>query len=239
MKQTVFRVVLVATLLSGMLLGFNSCEEFDNPKPTHELMQGVWKIDAVYDKQGNDITEKVTTILPAYIHLDDKNSINSTCGPLFMYVVYGKSRFVNVISRIDEVFDYADLSLTEGEWFIKKGGQTHLFTCEIKMKFPGMNTLEEILSDMGGINLGFVDQMIESVIYHKFMDVDVDINEANSNKMVWSINDKTVPAYNIKDEYGNYVLWNGVSLDAYSRCEIHWVKQSKTLDQLIKENFNR
>ncbi len=170
MKQTVSRIVIISILLTGMLLGFNSCEEFDNPKPTHELMQGVWKIDAVYNDQGKDITDSVTTILPAYIHLDDKNSINSTCGPLFMYIVYGKSRFVNVLGRIDEVFDYADLSLTEGEWFIKKSGQPKLFTCEIKMKFPGMNTLEQILSDMGGINLGVVDEMIESVVYHKFMD---------------------------------------------------------------------
>lgn len=220
-------------MLLSMLLGFNSCEKILNPKPTHELMQGVWKVDVVYDDAGKDITDKVTTLLPAYIHLDDKNSVNSTCGPLFMYIVYGNSKFINVVGRVDEIFDYADLSLTEGEWFIKKAGQTDKFTCEIKMKFPGMNTLESILSDMGGINLGFLENMIEAVIYHKFIDIEVGVNELFPNQMTWTIGNGVNPVYNTKDQYGNYVLWHGVSLDAYSRCTIHWKKQSKSLTELI------
>ncbi len=230
--------LLKITIISMVLaLVISSCEQLE-PTPTHELMQGVWEIDAVYDEEGKNITDEVTTILPAYIHLDDKNSVNSTCGPLFMYIVYGKSRFINVVSRVDEVFDYADLSFTEGEWFIKKSGQTNLFTCEIKMKFPGMNTLESILSDMGNINLGFLDEMIESVIYHKFIDINIDVSDYDPDKMIWRIDDNTKPIYNTKNQYGDYVLWNGVSLDAYTRCEIHWKKQSKSLIDLVNDNFD-
>ncbi len=239
MKQTVLRIVVISSLLTWMLLGFSSCEKLDDPTPTHELMQGVWMVDAVYDAEGKDITNDVTSFAPAYIHLDDKNSVNSTCGPLFMYIVYGKSRFVKVAGRVDEVFDYADLSLTEGEWFIKKRGQVDLFTCEMKMKFPGANTLESILSDMGGINLGFVDEMIEAVIYHKFMDINVDVDDDNPRRMVWSINNNTKPVYNIKDQYGNYVLWNAVGSDAFSRCEIHWKKQSRALNELVRDSFRK
>ncbi len=201
-------------------------------------MQGVWKVNAVYDEEGKNITEDVTTILPAYIHLDDKNSINSTCGPLFMYIVYGKSRFINVISRVDEIFDYADLSLTEGEWFIKKSGQTDFFTCEIKMKFPGMNTLESILSDMGNINLGFLEEMIEAVIYHKFIDVNIDVDDYNPDEMVWTIDNKTTPIYNTKNQYGEYVLWNGVNPNTYTHCRIHWKKQSKSILDLVNASFD-
>ncbi len=57
--------------------------------------------------------------------------------------------------------------------------------------------------------------------------------------MTWTINDRTTPVYNMKDQYGNYVLWNGVSLDSFSRCEIHWKKQSKTINDLVKESFNK
>ncbi len=240
MSQKVsFKVFLFTLLIASVLLGTTSCEKLKNPTPTHELMQGVWKIDVVYDENGKDITDSVTTLLPAYLHLDDKNSINSTCGPLFMYIVYGNSRFMNIISRIDEVFDYADLSLTEGEWFIKKAGQTNVFTCEIKLKFPAMNTLESILSDMGGINLGFIEEMIEAVIYHKFMNVGVEINDWNSNSMKWTFNNNITPVYNTKDQYGNYVLWNGVSINTFSRCTIYWKKQTKTLNQLIKESTSK
>ncbi len=234
-KRVFFKSFLFVLFAAATILNMSSCEKIENPTPTHELMQGVWKVDVVYDENGKDITDSVTTLLPAYLHLDDKNSINSTCGPLFMYIVYGNSRFMNIIGRIDEVFDYADLSLTEGEWFIKKAGQTDVFTCEIKMKFPAMNTLESILSDMGGVNLGFIDELIEAVIYHKFMNVGVEINDWNTNRMRWTFHDGITPVYNTKDQYGNYVLWNGISLNTFSRCTIYWKKQSKTLNQLIKD----
>lgn len=232
------RNFILLLIAGGLLVSMSSCEQITDPSPTNELMQGVWSIESAYDEEGNDITEKVTTLLPAYIHLDDKNSVNSTCGPLFMYIVYGNSKFINVVSRIDEVFDYADLSLTEGEWFIKKAGQTDKFTCEIKMKFPGMNTLESILSDMGGINLGFIENMIEAVIYHKFVNIEVEINELAPNQMTWRIEDNTTPIYNTKDEYGNYISWTGVSLDSYSRCTIHWRKEVKTITQLVQDAYD-
>ncbi len=60
--------------------------------------------------------------------MDDANSVNSTLGPLFMWIVYGDSKFISVTSKIDEVFKYADLQLTEGEWFIDKNKVVELWT---------------------------------------------------------------------------------------------------------------
>ncbi|GAB4280678.1 MAG: hypothetical protein Kow0068_05000 [Marinilabiliales bacterium] len=232
------RILSYSLLVSfAIVILFSACEKVEDPTPTHELMQGVWKLETAYDENDSNITSDVTSFFPNYLHMDDKNSVNSTCGPLFMYIVYGKSKFINIVSRLDEVFSYADLSLTEGEWFINKNEVVDKFTIEIKLKFPGFDTFTEIMSymdiDVGGI----VGDMLDAVVYHKFMDVSVDISDENPDVMTWAITDATIAAYNTKDQYGNYVSFTGIGTDSFTRCTINWSKQVKTINQCI-EDYN-
>lgn len=232
-KRFIIGTFLMIAAVSVLL---TSCEPEPEPTPTNELMQGVWKVEAVYDENDSLITDKVTSFFPAFVHMDDKNSVNSTCGPLFMYIVYGKSKFINIISKLDEVFSYADLSLTEGEWFIDKNEVVDKYTIEMKLKFPGFDTFTEILGYMGIDVGGIVGDMLDAVVYHKFRDVKVTISDENPNLMIWEFTPETVALYNCKDQYGDYFAFTGVSVGEFSKCRVELTKQVKTLNQLVTES---
>ncbi|MBI4645440.1 MAG: hypothetical protein HY738_02315 [Bacteroidia bacterium] len=222
-----YKIIFSALVLVFL---FSACEE-DEPTPTRDLMQGVWELTEAYNANDSLITNHVTSFFPTFIHLDDNNSVNSTTGPLFMYVVYGKSRFVEIISKLDQAFSYADLKLTEGEFFMKKNEVVDKFTIEIKMKFLTMEALTTILELMGINPPG----LIEEVIYHKFMDVTVEISDEAPEQMTWIFTDNTQPVYNIKDEYGNYVSWTGLAINEFSRCRLKFEKRAKSLTELVQE----
>ncbi len=228
MKKFITKSSLIAVVTVFIL---SSCEPIDDPTPTHDLMQGVWELTEAYDEDDSLITDKVTNLFPSYLHLDDNNSVNSTMGPFFMYVVYGKSDFVTFMSKLDQAFSYADMKLTEGEFFMIKNEVVDRFTVEIKMKFLTMESLTTIL-EMIGIN---PPGLMEAVIYHKFMDVNVLINDDNSEVMTWKFDEKTQPVYNIKDQYGNYVSWSGVDPGKFSKIEVVFNKRVKSLTELIQE----
>lgn len=211
-----------------------SCDPEPEPTPTNELMEGVWELTGA--TQGDSsILDRVTSVFPTYIQLDDKNSVNSTAGPLFMYIVYGDSRFINVTSRLDEVFSYADLSLTEGEWFIDKNKVVDLFTIEIKLRFPTMQTLNDIF-DLLQVDLPEIAaDAIDIIVYHKFKDVSVTVSDDNPDQMIWEWTDNVTPVYNTKDKYGDPVLYTGVSTDSYSRCKLTFTKRVKSLTDMINQ----
>lgn len=228
MKRLITRFSLIALPLVYFM---SSCEPVEEPTPTHDLMQGVWELTEAYDETDSLITPRVTNLFPTFLHLDDNNSVNSTAGPLFMNIVYGDSKFVTFMSKLDDAFKYADMKLTEGEFFMIKNEVVDRFTIEIKMKFLTMESLTTIL-EMVGIN---PPGLMEAVIYHKFMDVNVLINDDNSEVMTWKFDDSTKPAYNIKDQYGNYVSWSGISPSNFSKVEVVWAKRVKSLTELVQE----
>lgn len=228
--------MLSTVLLATVILVFNSCLEEQILTPTNELMQGVWELTEVTENDSN-ITSQFSSIFPTFIHLDDMNSVNSTAGPLFMYIVYGKSKFINITSQIDNVFNYSNLSFTNGEWFIDKNEVVENFTLEMKLKFPTTSTITTLFDAMGISFGGVVDDILDAIIYHKFRNVRVEINDDDTETMIWEFDAATTAEYNTKDSQGDYVLFQGTGFSntSFSKCRIVFKKKVKTLTQLVQE----
>lgn len=219
-------------IVAIIALGFASCEEVETP--THELMQGVWEVTEAYDASDSTIVDNVNFMLPTYIWLDDMNGVISTAGPMFMHIVYGPSKFIAITSKLDQAFQYSDLTLTNGEFFMEKDKVVERFTIEMKLKFPTVETIESILNLMG-IDL---PSFIESVIYHKFINVKVEIDDRDTETMVWTFDDVTEARYNIKDQYGDYVSWTGMPAENFQKCRFVMTKKVGTIDQLVTDYYS-
>jgi len=174
-------------------------------------------------------------LVASIFDLNSTNGVITTAGPMFMYIVYGKSRFIEIIGEMDQAFKYnvVDFGLTLGEWGIKKGEVVDRFTIEMKMKFPTIQTIENLLQLMG-IQ---IPSLFEEVIYHKFTNVKVTIDDNNPNVMWWEFDDSTVPFYNIKDDQLNFVLWNGVDVNTFTRSKYKLEKQIKGIQVLVDEAY--
>ncbi len=198
--------------------------------PTQTQMQGIWQVTSVHDDDLNtDITKSVSFPVVAF-SLSSDNTILSTAGPLFTYIVYGNSKYVQIASDIDEVFDYTQLSFNGGEFFVA-GGVVSRFTIEMKLEgLPGQHALTTLLTD-----LGIDAQWLNIVIYHKFMNVAVSF-DGTGKQMTWSIDSQTTATYNTKDQYGNYVLWNGWPVNNFSHCTIVLQKSASTLSDVVKNH---
>ena len=230
MKKIGFKVLLIL----AAVFTFSSCEKIDEDTPTNDLMEGVWELTGA-SQDGVDVTDKVTTHFPAYFHLDDKNSVNSTAGPLFMYIVYGDSKFLNISSRLDEIFSYADLSMTEGEWFIDKNKVVDNFTIEMKLLFPTMETVTEIFQLLDVDMPEFAEDAADLVIYHRFKHIKVEVDENNDDVMVWEFTPEVVADYNIKNKYGDKIAYLGVPLNSFSKVRLVFDKRVKSLTDLIAD----
>jgi hypothetical protein len=213
---------------------FTSCEK-EPETPTHELMQGVWEVTEAYDADGSDIMTNITGICPTFIALDDANGVISSAGPMFMYVVYGKSNFINVSSKLSQVFDYANLTLTNGEFYMVKDEVTDNFTIEMKLKFPTAQTIESVLNVLG---LTLPAALDEILIYHKFKNVKVEIDDTNPEQMIWQFDEITTAEYNMKDQYGENISWTGIPVDQFSRCRFVLTKKVSTINQLVTDSYN-
>jgi len=213
-------VVVFLTLLASCL---------KDETPTKTKMEGVWEVTNVYNAQGTDITNKVEFPVVAF-HLSSDNTVISTAGPLIMYVVYGDNKYTQIAADIDQVFNYVSLDVTGGEFFIG-GGVQDRFTLEMKLEgLPGQKALTTLL-DMLGITQDYLDL----VIYHKFMDVGVSF-DVTGDQMTWTIDDQTTAVYNTKDNYGNYLLWQGWPVNSFSKCSIVLKKRSVELKDIVTEH---
>ncbi len=227
------RIIALLFIASGLI--FTSCEPIEEPTPTNELMEGVWELTDAYEGD-SVILDKVTNFFPSFIHLDNNNSVNSTMGPLFMYIVYGDSRFINITSKMDEVFSYADMSLTEGEWFIDKNKVVDNFTIEMKLKFPTMQTLTNIF-DLLDVDLPeILEDGMDLTIYHRFKYVSIIIDEDYPDEMVWEFTDNIIADYNVKNMYGDKELYNGIPATEFSRCRLVFTKRVKSIIDLVTEH---
>jgi hypothetical protein len=233
-KPKKYSFIIAITLMSSLIL-LDSCELDDIATPTNELMEGVWQLEEAFDENDSLITDDITTFFPAFVHLDDMNSVNSTLGPAFMYIVYGDSRFIDVTSKFDEVFTYTDLALTEGEWFIDKNKSVDNFTIEIKMRFPTLKTLNEVFELLQLDLPEIAADAIDIIVYHKFKFVKVEISDANPDIMVWEFTDEVVPTYNTKDKYGDPVMYTGISTDSYTRCRLVFNRKVKSIEELVMD----
>ena len=227
MKTTSKLIVnLLIVSFITVTLFLNSCTK--DATPTKTLMEGVWTVSHVYDASGSDHALKLNFPITAF-WLTSDNSISSTSGPMMMYVVYGDSKYTQIASDIDQVFNYVNLDYTGGEYFVGDGVVTN-FTLEMKLQgLPGQHALTDLLT-LIGINASFLN----TVIYHKFENVGISFADDN-NTMTWTIDDNTTALYNTKDTNGNYVLWGGWPVNNFSRCTIVLNNQVKTLDQVVTD----
>lgn len=239
-----FAILLVAPLV------FNSCEDPDEPTPTNELMEGVWKLTEAYnvttskatgEVQDSSILSTVTGFFPTFVWLDNKNSVISTAGPLFFYIVYGNSKFMDIQTKMDDIFSYTSLSFcTNGEWFIDKNKVVDEFTIEMKLLFPSMETFNDIFNLLNVDLPEIVEDAMGIVVYHRFKHITVDVSDDNPNQMVWEFTDAIEADYSTKDQYGDKVVYNpfsqqGVDPGQWKRCKLVFTKQIKTLEQLIEQ----
>jgi len=206
-----------------------SCDTlFQEELPTKSKMEAVWEVTSVLNSQNQEIVNQLRFPILAF-HLSSDNTVVSTAGPLVMYIVYGENKYAEITSKLDQVFNYASLNFNGGEFFVGGGTQSR-FTVEMKIEgVGGVSTLTTLL-ELIGINPTFQIP----VIYHKFMDVKVTFYEKDET-MVWEFDTATKAVYNTKDQYGNYVLWQGWPVDGFQRCKITLKKRSKELRDLVQD----
>ncbi len=218
-KLSILSIVFVTFFIS-------SCQK--DQTPTKTLMEGVWTVSHVYDAAGVDHANKLNFPVTAF-WLTDDNSISSTAAPMMMFVVYGDNKYTQIASDIDQVFNYAGLNYNGGEYFVGDG-VVDRFTLEMKLQgLPGQHSLVELLSILG-IDASFLN----TVVYHKFVDVGVGFADDNTT-MTWNIDEKTTAVYNTKDSQGNYILWGGWPVSNFTRCSIVLHKQTKDLNQVVTD----
>lgn len=217
--------MIVAVLLT-VAVSFSACEQEE--KPTKTSMEGVWVVKHVYDENGVDQISRFNFPITA-MHLSSDNTVIAAASPLIMYVVYGDSKYTQIASYIDQVFNYAGLDFNGGEFFVA-GGTPDRFTLEMKLEgLPGQKALTDLL-DMLGIGQAYLDL----VVYHKFMDVGVDFSN-DYNTMTWYFDNTTSAVYNTKDNNGNYILWGGWPVENFTRCTIELEKQVSDLTQVVQD----
>jgi hypothetical protein len=230
-------------LFIGLIIAsLQSCTEEETP--TKLAMQGNWELVSAKDAAGNDITSQVAFPVTA-IQLTDDNGMLGTQGPMFTRVVYGDSKWIEISGKIKQVFDYANLRLNTGEFFVGENVQ-QTFTVEAKLQATAAvgGVLSDILQ-LVGVNSSFFQQ----VIYHKFTNVNVSFpdkkesggflagNNDNSdgyNTMVWEFTDNTQAFYNYKDANGNSLVWNGFPVANFQRGTYTFRKFTTGLNDFVK-----
>ena len=224
------------TLILSAVLLLNSCDLLkleEEETPTKTRMIGTWEVVEAYNEKGDSIIKQISFPTTVF-NLGSDNSVASTAGPMFMYIVYGGSEYTKIASKIDQVFKYADLNFNNGgEWFIKNDGVVDKFTIEMKLEgLPGQIAFKDILS-----MLGVKSSLLDFTIYHMFTDVYVYM--IDDETMEWRFTNNTFAEYNTKNEYGKYVLWNGVSTDTFSKCSFILKKRSKSLKDIVAASLKK
>lgn len=222
-KTRFFLAIIVASIF------FSACELEEQQIPTKTRMEGVWQISAAYNDQDSNILNKICFPIAAF-HLSSDNTIISTGGPMTMYMVYGGNKYTEIASKIDQVFNYTTLDFNGGEFFIADGVQDR-FTLEMKLEgLPGQKALTSLLEVMG-IHADYLNQ----IVYHKFVDVAISF-EDEGNTMIWQLDNQTTARYNIKNSQGDYVLWQGWPVTAFSKSRFVFTKKSQDLKTLVSNS---
>lgn len=217
-------------LLLGMFSGCGLIDDLaDDPTPTETLMkEGMWKVTAVYDdaNPGVNIVDTLQlgfagTKVPFVFNMKDMDELTCTGGPLFLYLVYGRSNWTEFMGKMDQVFNYIDgEAVTTGEWGIGDGVVSK-FTIELKLQPPGLNSMLSAINKILGLDA--LTQKIDKYVIHKFYDVDVTLE---GSKMIWELTDETRGKYFTQNQYLDDVEWIQVNPQNFSRCRIVFEKWS-------------
>lgn len=231
------KIVVLYAIVAAMVVGGIRCDYLSQiiadaqtaPPTTKEKMMGVWQVTEAYDENGvsilNDINFPVTVV-----HLGGQSSLESTAGPMFLEIVYGKNNYVNILNKMNTVFNYANLTLTDGGWFIE-GGYPDRFTVEVALDIPGLGPLTSLLN-----TFGIAKNYLDVTVWHKFMDVSVAFDSLtdSTSTMTWEFDNQTTAVYNTKDSKGQYILWGGWPTTSFGHFKFVFTKRLKTVQQLIK-----
>lgn len=223
MKRKYSNYLVYLLSITGILL-FNSCEKTETATKTR--MQGNWELTAATDDTGADIKQKVAFPVTV-MQLTDDNGMVGTLSPMFMYIVYGDNKWAQIAGQIDQVFDYANFRFNTGEFFVDPGVQ-ETFTVEAKLQATALGGgLIDILTIVG------VDATwLQQVVYHKFISVSVSFED--DDHMTWEFTDATQPVYNYKDGQGNYVLWQGIPVNSFTRSTFHFTRRTQTITEVVQ-----
>ena len=225
-------------------LGWTSCKR--EPTATKILMQGNWELTAATDAAGNNILSQVAFPVTV-IQLTDDNGLLGTHAPLATRIVYGDSKWTQLSGKMNQVFDYANLRLNTGEYFVGEGVVDN-FTVEFKLQATaivggGLNDLLNII----GVGNGWLQQ----TVYHKFTNVKITIpgqndvpsgfsftqnnnQNQNLNTMIWEFTPATQALYNYKDSQGNQVAWMGFPVANFSKGTFTWTKRTEGVNDLVR-----
>ncbi|MBD3316942.1 MAG: hypothetical protein GF344_14230 [Chitinivibrionales bacterium] len=234
------RIFSTLTLLWVVLLsGCSQILSDLNPTlPTKSRMVGLWEVTGLYD-DSNRLINIIDTIslgydtraVPTYVYLTEDQDMQSTAGPLFLYIVYGLNNWTTFFGKLDQVFDYANAkAFTNGQWGIEAGVVDN-FTIEAKIMPPSMQTFASILDLIPGLN---TDQL-KKYIVHRFINVAVTFESSNGDTMIWEMTDATGGYYYTQNAQLEQELWSGWSAYNFSRCRIVFERRIGTLEQKIEE----
>jgi hypothetical protein len=164
------------------------------------------------------------------MQLTSDQGMVGTIAPMFTYIVYGGSKWIEVSAKISAVFNYASLEFNTGEYFVEGGTPNH-FTVEGKLQATaaiGGQSLVDIL-DIFGIGQGWLQQ----TVYHKFQNVSVSFSD-NDNLMTWEFTNKTLGVYNYKDGNGNYVAWQGWPTTSFKKARFTFRKRTQDVKDIVR-----
>jgi len=217
-------------IIALAVVSFTSCELIDlqNP-PTKQQMQGTWVLKQATD-HGVDITSKINILnLPVTaIQLTDDDGMVGTMGPMFTYIVYGGSKWIEASAKMDQLFDYAKLQFNTGSFYVGDGQVDH-FTVEAKLQATasvGGDALIDVLSILG-VDASF----LQKTVYHKFMNVEVSFD--GKNTMIWTFDKATQASYNLKNLGGNDIVWNGWPTDSFQKCTFVFTRKTISLEDIV------
>jgi hypothetical protein len=234
--KTNFTKLIIPVFSFFLISLLSSCLQEETP--TKVRMQGNWQLVEATDANGEDILSKVAFPVTA-IQLTDDNGMIGTQGPMFTYIVYGGSKWIEASAKIKQIFDYANFRFNTGEFFVGEGVQQR-FTVEAKLQATAaVGGLKDVL-EIFGVGNGFFQQ----VIYHRFIEVRVSFpnqsstrNDRNSNTMVWKFDNTTLGVYNYKDAQGNFLAWRGWPVESFSRARFVWRKKTEGLNEIVSANL--
>jgi len=230
MIPTLFALAFVFFILNGCGILDDDWLLIEEEEPTKTRLEGVWAVSEAFNEAGDTITDSISTPVAAF-HFSSDRTVTASAVPMIMYLVYGGSKYTQIASQIDQYFNYAGLDFNGGEYFIS-GGVVDRFTLEMKLEgLPGQKSLTDLLG-----MLGIGDAYLDVIIYHKFRDVKIEFDDDST--MVWTFDDSTSAVYNTKNEYGEYVLWEGWPAASFSHCQFVFDRKAQDLEDVILEVSN-
>lgn len=211
------------------------CIKF-NSSSVSDQMNGVWEVTGVFDNSATNVNILDTLLLgyeslkvPMYVNLNTSyDGFESTMGPLFLYLIFGKSNWTTFNGRLDQIFNYVSgRYFTDGEWVIADSGNSLII--KAKLVPPSMNTFKEILDLVPGINT----HTLYKYLIPQYSGIEVEI--ISDSIIEWNFTDDVRSIFYTQNDMLEPEMWNGWNSAAFSRCRIVFKKCAETLEQKMDE----